>query len=94
MKIVLTGSAGCYRVKGHEHIMVMNHKGRTWSGRLGSHAFSEWYAVDTSKRREDAPDHDCFYDRKTGALTKPFLHVGKQHHSLAALRKELARLLA
>lgn len=94
MKIVLTGSAGCYRVKGFEHIMVMNHKGRSWNGRVGSFAFSDWYAVDTSKRREDAPDHDCVHDHKTNTLIKPFVKVGKQHHSLDALRKELARLLA
>ena len=89
--IQLTGSAGCYRVKGHEHIMVMVQKGRSWNGREGAIAVTNWYAFDTSKRREDAPAHDCII--KDGVLVKPYVDVCKSHRTLAGLRKQLSKIL-
>ena len=92
MGVTLTRCGDGYCVKGRESVQVRKHSSRTWSGRLGCYEATSWYAYDTSAVEEQANDWDCIR-LADGTLQKPFKRVGRKHTSLAALRKELERLL-
>jgi hypothetical protein len=69
--------------------MVTKWEGRTWNGREGSIAFTEWTATDRSKFDEKAETITLL----DGTKTKPHLKIAKAA-TLGALKARLAKILA
>ncbi len=92
MEIKLTGEAGIWQVVGHPHIWVLKHIGTTWSARQGTHLYTEWRAIDKSRRQEDAPLGDWLLI--DGVPTPPYLQVGRSRRTLRSLKADLSKVLA
>lgn len=78
-----------YYVAGHPNIMVTKHSGRSWSGSVGSYAFVDWQAFDTTKENMN----EVAIKMADGSMKRLPLMIAKRS-SLAKLKTALAKILA